>query len=223
MPIIRPAAVIFDMDGLMLDTEIIYHTVWKKAARQLGYELDDALFYDLIGIRTEDCEAQIMTAMGADFPLDEFQRLWEAGWDEHAYTHGIETKPGLFELLNLLEEIGIPKAVATSSTAPEAERSLGLTGLKARFPIVVTGDQVANGKPAPDIYLAAAQRLGVAPAACVAFEDSNAGTLAASSAGMRTYLVPDLKTPNAEATAAATAVLASLHEALPLFSGPPAA
>jgi beta-phosphoglucomutase len=200
----HPAAVIFDMDGLMLDTEVIYQAAWKRAARELGYEVPDALFHDLVGLRTEDCEGQIMAA-------------WEEAWDEHAHTHGIETKPGLLELLALLEKLEIPKAVATSSTAPEAERSLGLTQLATRFSVVVTGDQVAEGKPAPDIYLAAAERLGVDPAACVAFEDSDAGTLAAARAGMRTYQVPDLKAPSIEAAAASTAVLNSLHDALPLF------
>jgi beta-phosphoglucomutase-like phosphatase (HAD superfamily) len=217
----HPAAVIFDMDGLMLDTEVIYHIAWQEAARELGYEIPEGLFHDLVGLRTEDCEAQIMAAMGASFPLNDFHRRWEIVWDRHARVQGIETKPGLLELLARLEQLEIPKAVATSSTAPEAERSLRITKLIHRFPVIVTGDQVAAGKPAPDIYLTAAKRLGVDPADCIAFEDSDAGTLAASRAGMRTYQVPDLKPPSTEAASAAIAVLAGLHDALPLFEAAP--
>jgi beta-phosphoglucomutase-like phosphatase (HAD superfamily) len=212
-----PQAVIFDMDGLMIDTETIYHAAWQKAAAELGYTLDQRLFHDLIGLRTEDCEAQIYASMGEEFPMAEFTARWESHWDNHARTQGIEIKPGLGELLARLETLAMPKAVATSSTWAEAERSLGLTGLAARFPVVVTGDQVANGKPAPDIYLEAARRLGIPPEACVAFEDSSAGALAAATAGMRTYIVPDLKPPTPDARAAAEAVIASLHDALALF------
>ncbi len=214
---ITPAAVIFDMDGLMLETEIIYYRAWKDAATELGYEIDDALFHDMVGVRTEECDRILLARMRNDFPMDQFRLRREERWHELAETEGIALKPGLRELLDLLDARGIPKAVATSSTRPEAEHSLTVTGLRTRFPVVISGDQVAHSKPAPDIFLAAAAALDVDPAHCVAFEDSSAGAIAASSAGMRTYIVPDLMQPSADARASATAVLPSLQQALAIF------
>lgn len=217
--IAAPAAVIFDMDGLMLDTEIIYHHAWQRAAADLGYRLDDNVLHGLIGIRTEECEEVIRTRLGDGFPLHAFRLGWNQHWRAIAETGGIPLKLGLLELLDLLEARQIPKAVATSSTQAEAEYSLTITRLRARFPVVVSGDQVVHGKPAPDIFLAAATALYVDPARCTAFEDSSAGAIAASTAGMRTYIVPDLVQPSAEARARAADVFSSLHQALALFGG----
>jgi HAD superfamily hydrolase (TIGR01509 family) len=211
-----PDAVIFDMDGLMLDTEIIYHRAWQNAAADFGYHVDDEFFHSLIGIRTEECEEMIRATLDDAFPLDAFRLRWPQRWQEIVEIESIVRKPGLLELLDLLEERGIPKAVATSSTQAEAEYSLTITQLRTRFPVVVSGDQVLHGKPAPDIFLAAARQLGVDPTHCMAFEDSSAGAIAASAAGMRTYMVPDLVQPSTEARAQAT-VLNSLHQALALF------
>ncbi len=220
----RPNAVIFDMDGLMLDTEIIYHRAWQNAVIDLGYAIDNDFLHGLIGIRTEECEEMLRTALDAAspldaFPLDTFRQHWPRRWREIAETEGIARKPGLLDLLDLLEDRRIPKAVATSSSQDEAEYSLTVSQLRARFPVVVSGDQVRHGKPAPDLFLAAAQRLGVEPTRCVAFEDSSVGAIAASAAGMRTYIVPDLVQPSADARAQAADVFSSLHQALALFGG----
>jgi HAD superfamily hydrolase (TIGR01509 family) len=209
-------AIVFDMDGLMIDTEIIYHRAWQRAATELGYTIDDALFAGLIGVRTDECEAAIRDHLGADFPLATFQERWMARWEELAESQGIARKPGLTELLGTI--VGLPKAVATSSTMAEAERSLRLSDLARHFDIVVTGDQVAHGKPAPDIFAEAARRLGIPADACIAFEDSNAGALAAHRAGMRVYVVPDLVPPNETTRAVATDILATLHDAQRLFA-----
>lgn len=213
----RPAAVIFDMDGLMLETETLYYRAWKETAIELGRPIRESLFAAMVGVRSQECDRMLLEQMGDDFPLAEFRRRREQRWLELAELDGIQLKPGLSDLLNLLDSCAIPKAVATSSARSEAEHSLSVSGLLARFPVVVTGDEVANSKPAPDIFLAAAAALGVDPARCIAFEDSNAGTIAASSAGMRTYMVPDIVQPSDEARACAADVLDSLHHALPLF------
>lgn len=213
-----PQAVVFDMDGLMIDTEIIYHHAWQRAAHELGYTIDDALFAGLIGVRTDECEAAIRDHLGPDFPLATFQTRWMERWEELAETQGIERKPGLTELLAQLDALQLPKAVATSSTMAEAERSLRLSDLARHFDIIVTGDQVAHGKPAPDIFAEAARRLGIAAGDCIAFEDSNAGALAAHRAGMRVYVVPDLVPPDATTRAVAAGILTSLHDARPLFA-----
>ncbi len=214
---IQPAAVIFDMDGLMIDTEIIYRSAWQSAASALGYHIEDSVFDELIGVRTEECEQTICAHFGQGFPLSEFQSRWIRRWEEIAADAGIELKPGLLALLDRLDALGILKAVGTSSTASEAERCLRLAGLRDRFSIVVTGDQVPNGKPAPDIFLEAARRLVVTPAACVVFEDSNAGAEAAYIAGMPVYVIPDLTPPTPATVQNAADIFESLHDALALF------
>ncbi len=213
----RPAAVIFDMDGLMLDTEKIYQLAWHQAANQLGYTIQADLFSRLVGLRTEDCEALILDALGASFPLDEFHRRWMELWTEEAERSGIDMKPGILALLDRLDALGIPKAIATSSTRPEADRSLRLASLDTRFSIVVTGDDVDQGKPAPDIFLEAARRLAVPPGQCIAFEDSSAGAIAAAAADMTVYIVPDLNAPTSQAASVAAGVLPSLEDALAFF------
>jgi HAD superfamily hydrolase (TIGR01509 family) len=136
-----------------------------------------------------------------------------AFWRLRVAHTGIPLKPGLLEFLSFVEGQRLPIAVATSSDREYTEFSLRHAGLLERFNIVVTGDQIANGKPAPDIYLEAARRFSVEPHQCAVLEDSDAGILAVSRAGMLPFLIPDLKPPSEEATSAAFRVLRSLHEA----------
>jgi HAD superfamily hydrolase (TIGR01509 family) len=126
---------------------------------------------------------------------------------------GISPKTGLHPFLSFVKDEALLSAVATSSDAHFAELSLRSAGIADRFDALVSGDQVARGKPAPDIYLEAARRLGCDPARCVALEDSDAGVLAARAAGMVTVCIPDLKPPSREAAAAASCVLGTLNEA----------
>lgn len=197
----------------MLDTEPLYKVAWQGACAELGYALDDPSYAKLVGRPTEDCERELVRQFGAAFPIDRFRTRWPERWHAEVAAHGIQQKPGLREFLTFLDEQGLPIAVATSSEADYAAFSLRHAGLQGRFKIVVTGDQVPRGKPAPDIYLEAARRLEVAPAACVALEDSEAGTLAASRAGMRVLLIPDWTRPSAPVVRAAFRVCASLNEA----------
>ena len=212
-PTIEIAAVVLDMDGLMLDTESIYKRAWQDAAAQCGYTLDDGFYLTLIGQPNPACETALLERYGGDFPIAEFRVRWSGLWRTDVETSGIPTKPGLAELLSFLGEHQVPTAVATSSDQDYTTFSLRAAGLEGRFNHIVTGDQVVNGKPAPDIYVESARRLGVAPERCVAIEDSDAGALAANAAGMITIMVPDLKTPSAEARSAAFCVVASLLEA----------
>ena len=203
-------AVVFDMDGLMLDTEPIYKIAWQSASAALGYVLDDAAYARFVGRRTEDCERDLVEQFGSGFPLDRFRTRWPPRWKAEAAAHGIRKKPGLLELLSFLETEDVAIAVATSTESDDAAFTLRSAGLDTRFSVIVTGDQVVHGKPAPDIYLEAARRLQVAPALCVALEDSEAGILAASRAGMVPLLIPDGADPSVSATNAAFRVLPSL-------------
>jgi len=144
---------------------------------------------------------------------------WPELWQAAVAANGIQQKPGLLEILTFADAQRLPVAVATSSEADYAAFSLRHAALEGRFTVIVTGDRVAHGKPAPDIYLEAARRLQVDPAACVALEDSEAGILAASRAGMRALLIPDGTPPSDAAVRAAFRVVASLHDARDLVAG----
>jgi HAD superfamily hydrolase (TIGR01509 family) len=134
-------------------------------------------------------------------------------------SNGVPVKTGVVELLDFLAAKGLPLAVATSAARATAERNLGRAGLLERFTALATRDDVENVKPAPDIYLEAARRLGVPPAHCVAFEDSSVGIVAAHAAGMRAVMVIDILPPTEEARAKCFHVAQDLHEVLRLMAG----
>jgi beta-phosphoglucomutase-like phosphatase (HAD superfamily) len=210
-------AVVFDMDGLMLDTEPIYKLAWQAASAELGYDLDDGFYAKFVGRPNGDCERLLIERFTTAFPLDGFRARWPQLWHAEVEATGIRQKQGLLDLLTLLDDRHVPCAIATSSASEEATFCLHAAGLDGRFTVIVTSDQVANGKPAPDLYLEAARRLQVDPAQCVALEDSEAGILAASRAGMVPVLIPDMTPPSAIAVHAAFRVLESLTEVPPLI------
>jgi len=212
------AAIILDMDGLMVDTEPLYKTAWQAACTELGFDLNDERYAKIVGRPLPDCERVLAEEFGPSFSLDKLRARWPAIWREEVGRLGIQTKPGLDALLALAEEHRLDVAVATSTNADWARSTLERAGLTNRFDIIVTGDQIARGKPAPDIYLEAARRLGVAPGACVAIEDSEAGIQSIAAAGMLGILVPHW-TPSAAARAAAHTVVPSLHEACEVIAG----
>jgi len=203
-------AVILDMDGLMVDTEPLYKTAWQTAARDLGYDLHDDRYAKLVGRTTEAGERVLVAEFGASFPLEAFRELWPGLWRLEAGRGGIHRKPGLTELLAFIADAGLPVAVATSSEELYTRPTLEGAGLADYFDVIVTGEQVQHGKPEPDIYLEAAHRLSVAPADCIAFEDSEAGIIAVSRAGMTGVLVPHWPA-SPEAARAAYRVVDSLH------------
>jgi len=205
------SAIVLDMDGLMLDTEVLYRRAWQEAARGLGFELSDAMYSELIGLGRADAELQVSRWFGASFPIRDFASSWERRWEADTRLT-LPAKPGLFELLDWIDSEGIPVAVATSTEAEYAQMSLGKAGVASRIRCVVTGDQVTARKPAPDLFLEAARRLGVQPEACVAAEDSDAGIAAAHRAGMRAIMVPDLKPPSAQSVALAWRICPTLHD-----------
>lgn len=206
-------AVVFDMDGLMVDTESIYQLAWRDAAQHFGYHLSETTLRATTGRRLEDCYKILRSAVDDTFPMAAFLELWPQLWHEQVSTYGVPQKPGLTALLDLLDAHQIPKAVATSTEYPEAVFTLEKAGIADRFSLIISGDQITNGKPAPDIFLRAAERLGVASQHCLALEDSEAGVLAATSAGMVTIMVPEIEQIAPEVTTRAYRVFPSLHEA----------
>ena len=209
-----PQAVIFDMDGLMLNSEPLYQQAWQAAAQDLGFTLEAELYLSLVGRSSAEADRLFMQLYGDQFPVQVFNELWDAQWRSLIQQQGVPLQPGLLPLLDWLEQQGIPKAVGTSSNATEAELCLDLAGIRDRFSVVVTVDQVEAGKPAPDIFLAAVTQLGVPPKACLVLEDSNAGVQAAATADIPVVMVPDLQSPTATSQAISLKTFASLHEVL---------
>jgi len=182
-------AVIFDMDGLMLDTETVARMIWQQSARDIGYEITNERFARFIGRRDDDCQV-ILKEWWPDFSAEKMRERIRHHWMDYFSRQVIPRKPGLVELIDFVDSLEIAKAVATSSTRHSALKKLG--DLAARFPVLVTGDEVTRGKPAPDIFLLAAQRLDVKPEECLVLEDSLMGVRGARAAGMEVVMVPDL-------------------------------
>ena len=202
--------VIFDMDGLMLDTERLAPQAWHDAKEALGVDFDMSLLDAMVGRNYQDCRALILERHGEAFPTDRLMDAWHVAYDAIVARDGIAIKHGLFDLLDWLEQAHIPKAVATSTRRSRAMAKLQSAGLASRFAALVGGDEIARGKPAPDIFLRAAERLGVQPASCVVLEDSAPGIRAALAAGMTPIMVPDQHQPAPDILASGTLVLPSL-------------
>ena len=207
----RPEAVVFDMDGLMLDSERAIIDSLMRAAAEQGHDLPYALWLRMIGHGEAFCRGLLGEYMQGDAVqalLDHAHVLYEVVVDA-----GVPHRPGIVELLDYLQVRGIPRAVATSTKRPLALRKLRAAGLLDRFAAVCTSSDVAQPKPAPDVYLLAASRLGVAPARCLVLEDSPTGVRAALAAGMTAVQVPDLLPPDDEARALGHRIVTSLGEA----------
>lgn len=206
----RVHAVIFDMDGTLHDTETVYDRAQRDAAAALGYSVSDAVWHSLIGIPGLESDAMLRAHLGADFPFDRFDEDYRRRRDA-LLADGVKWKPGAGEILDDLAARGMPVAVATSASRRTAETHLTRSGLRGRFDIVVTRDDVARGKPHPDPFLLAAASLSIAPEHCLVIEDAFTGIRAAHAAGMMPVLVPDILTPTAEIRALCVAVLPDLH------------
>lgn len=209
-------AVIFDMDGTLIDSESVYILGMQDAARTLGLELPLALCHAMVGVPSHECNLMLQDHYGAGFDLAEFRGHFSTSV-QRQMRERVPVKAGVVELLDFLAGEGLPLAIATSAGRATATRNLGRAGLLDRFKTLATRDDVEHPKPAPDLYLEAARRLGVAPEHCVAFEDSSIGIHAAHAAGMRAVMVIDILPPTDEARAKCLHVAQDLHEVLRLM------
>lgn len=203
-------AVILDMDGTLLDTESVYKACTLETLADLGWPDQFALIHAMVGLSSAKCDGVLMNHFGPTFPLDEYHARFKIKRAARVQA-GIALKPGTLELLDLLAGADFPMAIATSSSRVAAEQHLTIGGIRDRFETVVTVDDVAQAKPDPEVYLRAAASLGVDPVHCVAVEDSAAGVMAASRAGMSTYMVPDMNAPDSQTAERCVAVCTDLH------------
>lgn len=208
----KPGALIFDMDGLLLDTEGLYKRAWRQAANEAGFDLTDELYLKLIGITIADCELVLVENFGETFPLETFRTRAASLYKELHESEGLQLKPGVRELLIWAKENGIPCAVGTSTFTEEAKQRLEHHKLSEYFQAVIGGDMVDKGKPNPDIFLKAQGALGVPAANCLILEDAHSGLVAAKAGGMRSCLVPDLLPASAASRELAEVVGDSLHD-----------
>lgn len=212
-------AIIFDMDGLLLDTERIALTAFLETCGHLGIPERRDVFTRCIGTNQLSGHEVLRQGLGGEVDHVLFEQVWNSRYD--AYTTGcaIALKPGAAELLQYISSLEIPTAVATSTSTARAQEKLRNSGILNRFDVIVGGDQVRNSKPAPDIYLRAAAILKAQARACLALEDSENGVRSAMAAGMTVVQIPDLVPPSDDLLALGHTVLRSLVDVATFSSG----
>ena len=211
------SGVIFDMDGLMTDTERLYIDLWCQILREQGMEEHREVVTRCIGMDHSKMRSYIKDTLGEEF--DYLSVLGEVGKRSERYCqeHGIPVKPGLYELLDDLDAQKIPYAVATSSRGEGARSKLQKIGVLSRLRGLVTGDMVEKGKPDPEIFIRAAQALQLPPGECLVLEDSPHGILAAHRAGCLPMMIPDLWQPDSEVKSMLYALGSSLLDVIPVL------
>ncbi|MEX3070371.1 HAD family hydrolase [Vibrio alginolyticus] len=205
-------AAIFDMDGLLLDTERVCMRVFQEACEVQKLPFYEDVYLSIIGRNAAGIEAIFRKAYGNE--LDRLHQEWRTRYNAVVMHEAIPVKNGVVELLEWLKEQNLPTAVATSTAKEVAKIKLELAGLSKYFDNITTGCEVSNGKPDPEIYLLAANRLNIEPTKCLAFEDSNNGVKAAVAANMPTFQIPDLVEPCEEVRQFGHTIVPSLHDVL---------
>lgn len=213
-------AVVFDMDGVLLDTEKVYRLSWKKNGMDIGIpEAEMDIICEKVAGGTKKHNAKVFQEkMGEDFDYLEFRKKTFSMFEEYLLEHGIDVKPGVPETLRALKEKGIRLGLATSTERTNAIDRLTKTGLYEFFDEKVFGDEIENGKPDPDIYLRACEKLGVKPEEAIGVEDSINGVIASSTAGLYTVMVVDLIQPNDLTREKAANIYYNISDILELFS-----
>jgi beta-phosphoglucomutase-like phosphatase (HAD superfamily) len=212
--------IIFDLDGTVIDTERFSLGVWPEVSRKHGYALTDEMARRFVGLNDE-AERKILRAeFGDGFPYDEIRDEMRVLFRREAERNGISVKKGFTELMAVIKRLSLPYALATSTARAIVGWKLDYAGLTGVFPLIVCGDEVKNGKPAPDIFLKAAELIEKTPAACIGIEDSPAGLRGLHDAGIRSVFIKDLITPTSDVLAGVWRECRDLNEVCALLDTP---
>jgi HAD superfamily hydrolase (TIGR01509 family) len=213
-PAVTVRAVVFDLDGLLVDSEPLQIAAWQAFLAGYGKRLDDGLLNELFGLRLRDSARLMIDRLDLPLTLEQVITERDAIFLD-SLAGQLRAMPGAPELVAELAERGVPRALATSGHRHYVERALAEIGLAGMFPVLVTAEDVEQGKPAPDCYRLAADWLGLPPEACLAIEDAPLGVRAARAAGLRCLAIPNEHTRSLPGLEEADAILPSLHEVLP--------
>lgn len=207
-------AVVFDMDGVLFDTEILCMKSWMAVAEQRGLPGMEEVFPQCIGLNANDSKRIVLAAYGEDFDYPGFREQTSRWFQEYIRQNGLPIKPGVHRILDWLKASGYVIGLASSTKSASVFSHLEQSGLEGFFSAVIAGDMVEHSKPLPDIYLLACRRLHVEPASAYAIEDSPNGIRSAHAAGMHPLMVPDMIAPDEEMRRLSDGIFSDLTEAL---------
>ncbi len=209
-------AILLDMDGLMFDTERMSDEIWMEICAKEKYPVTPMHLKHIRGQNKQGCKNTFTNFFGNQFPYDDItaqiRDRMEAQLNEH-----VPIKTGLVEFLQAAHAKGIPMAVASSTNRDKVIRNLKKANVEQYIDVIVGGDEIENSKPSPDIFILAAQRLGVKAEDCIAFEDSYNGVKSANAAGCYTVMIPDREPADAEMKRLSSYIVENLNEAISLI------
>ena len=207
-------AVVFDMDGVLFDTEIVCMKAWMAVAERRGLSGMEEIFNQVIGLNANDSRLIVLKAYGEDFDYPGFRQEAAEFFQKDIRENGLPVKPGVPEILEWLKGSGYKVGLASSTRSESVLSHLKQAEMEDYFSVVVTGDMIEHSKPRPDIYLLACSRLGVEPEQAYAIEDSPNGVRSAHAAGMWTIMVPDMIAPDEEMRRLSRLILKDMTEVM---------
>lgn len=210
-------AVLFDMDGVILDTEPVHIAGWYKAFQHFNKPVEESFLIQMRGSNWQHQEKVYRAKYGSTADYWEMRKFRAAYVQDYFDHHGIQVKRGYREITEWLKERHIPRALCTSTALKTVEHEFPLAGLRLDFDAMVTGNEPEHGKPAPDTFLLGAQRLRVKPEDCIVFEDSPNGIQAGNAAGCQVIMIPDTVPADEKLRSLSSAVCSSLLDAIPLL------
>ena len=214
-------ALLFDMDGTMFDTENLSVIAWQEVSKSLGFEVDPGFIVSCMGLTSKLIKEKYIKEYGDIVPYEVFRERELKFMRDWTDKNGVPIKAGLVETLDFARKNGLKRGVATSSMKQRAMYSIEKSGLLPYFDVIITGDMCEKSKPEPDIYLLAADRIGVDIKECAVFEDSHNGIISASRSGAYAILIPDVVPVDDEMKAAADMTLGRLDDIIPYLGEQP--